>query len=444
MRVFKKRSVLPATADEVFAWHARPGAFERLNPPFDPVVVDERSGGLEVGARTVVRMRLGPIEQRFVAEHTAFEAGRMFRDEQKRGPFKRWVHTHRFVPETDTASALEDEVEYELPLGLPLPFVEQTLERMFAFRHAVTRMDLERHVRFKAAPRATIALTGASGLIGTALTAYLTTAGHTVRAVRRGPNGGPDPTAFEGADAVVHLAGANVGQRWTKEKQDEFVSSRVAYTRALVEALARCERRPKVLISGSAIGIYGSRGDEELDERSPLPARGTHGAEFLATLCMDWESEGEKAAALGVRVVRLRTGVVLTAAGGALTQMLPAFRLGGGGPIGSGRQYMSWLSLDDELGAIEHALFTDGLSGPVNAVAPAPVTNGELSKVLGRVLHRPSFARVPELAVKALFGEMADATVLASQRVKPGALLASGFSFVQPELEGCLRFTLGR
>jgi uncharacterized protein (TIGR01777 family) len=443
MRVFRKRSVLPATADEVFAWHARPGAFERLNPPYDPVVVEERTGGLEVGARTVVRMRLGPIEQRFVAEHTAYEPGRMFRDEQRHGPFKRWVHTHRFVPEGD-ASALEDEVEYELPLGLPLPFVEQTLERMFAYRHAVTRMDLERHARFKAAPRAIIALTGASGLIGTALTAYLTTAGHTVRPVRRGRDGGPDPAAFEGADAVVHLAGANVGQRWTKAKQEEFVSSRVAYTRGLVEGLRRCERRPKVLISGSAIGIYGSRGDEELDERSALPARGTHGAEFLATLCMDWEAEGQKAAELGVRVVRLRTGVVLTAAGGALTQMLPAFRMGGGGPIGSGRQYMSWLSLDDELGAIEHALFTDALSGPVNAVAPTPVTNAELSKVLGRVLHRPSFARVPELAVKALFGEMADATVLASQRVKPGALLASGFAFVQPELEGCLRFTLGR
>jgi uncharacterized protein (TIGR01777 family) len=211
-----------------------------------------------------------------------------------------------------------------------------------------------------------------------------------------------------------------------------------------VEALKRCERRPKVLISGSAIGIYGSRGDEVLDERSPLPERGAHGAAFLATLCADWEAEGQKAAELGLRVVLLRTGVVLTSAGGALKQMVPPFRMGAGGPIGSGQQYMSWLSLEDELGAIEHALFTDTLKGPVNAVGPTPATNEQLSKALGHVLHRPSFARVPALAVRTLFGEMADATVLASQRVKPSALLASGFSFAQPELEGCLRFTLGR
>jgi uncharacterized protein (TIGR01777 family) len=305
-------------------------------------------------------------------------------------------------------------------------------------------MDLERHARFKAAPRATVAITGASGLIGTALGAYLTTAGHTVRPVRRGSNGEPDHAALEGADAVVHLAGANVGQRWTKARQEGFVSSRVAYTNALVKSLERCARRPRVLISGSAIGIYGDRGDELLDERSPLPGRGTHGAAFLATLCADWEAAGQQAASLGMRVVLLRTGVVLTAAGGALKQMLPPFLFGGGGPIGSGRQYMSWLGLDDELGAIEHALFTDSMSGPLNVVSPTPVTNEALSKALGHVLHRPAFARVPAFAVRTLFGEMADATVLASQRVKPAALLDSGFQFAQPELESCLRFTLGR
>src|SRR5581483_1208330 len=195
MRTFQKRSVMPVDANALFAWHARPGAFERLNPPFDPAVIEQRGEGLEVGARSVVRVRLGPIEQRWVAEHTAFEAGRMFRDEQKQGPFRRWVHTHRFVPEGDH-SALEDVVEYEAPLGLPASVVEERLERGFAYRHAVTRLDLERHARFAARPRLTVAITGASGLIGTALAAYLTSAGHSVRALRRG-----DWSALDGADA---------------------------------------------------------------------------------------------------------------------------------------------------------------------------------------------------------------------------------------------------
>lgn len=434
MPKLEKRSPMPATAAELFAWHARERAFERLNPPFDPVELEAREGkGLDVGTRVAVRVKLGPIEQAFVARHTAYEAGRMFRDEQELGPFSRWVHTHHF-----SDGELFDEIDWETPLGAMHGLVAKKLERAFAYRHAVTRADLERHARFASRPRLRIALTGASGLIGTAFAAYLDTAGHEIVPVRRG-----DFSVVDGCDAVVHLAGAPIGQRWTRSLRKEIVSSRIDYTRALVEAMRRAAKRPGVLLSGSAIGVYGERRDEELDESSPTGPRADEGPGFLAALCADWEAEGARASDFA-RVVMLRTGVVLTPRGGALSQMLPAFQLGAGGPIGSGRQWMSWISIEDQLGAMEHALFTESLTGPVNVVAPQPVTARDFATELGRVLGRPSFARVPAVALKALYGEAAEAALLASQRVKPSRLQASGFQFLHPTLEPALRFLLGR
>ena len=424
---------MPATAAELFAWHARERAFERLNPPFDPVVLESKQGsGLEVGTRVVVRTRLGPIEQRWVAERTACEPPRMFRDEQREGPFKRWVHTHHFG-----GGELYDEIEWETPLGALHGTVGERLERVCAYRHAVTRLDLERHARFAAQPRLRVAITGINGLIGAALAAYLDTAGHDVVPVKRG-----DFSAVDGCDAVIHLAGAPIGQRWTRELREELVTSRIDYTRALVEAMRKAAKPPRVLLSGSAIGVYGERSDEVLDEASAVGARASEGAGFLAALCADWEAEALKASAFA-RVVVLRTGVVLTPRGGALHAMLPAFKLGAGGPLGSGKQWMSWISIEDQLGAIEHALHTEALQGPVNLVAPATVTGRELASALGRVLGRPSFARVPAFALKALFGESADAALLASQRVKPSKLIESGFAFVHPTLEPALSFLLG-
>jgi uncharacterized protein (TIGR01777 family) len=436
MARIEKRSTQPASAEALFQWHARERAFERLNPPFDPVVLESRTGkGLDVGTQVTVRVRLGPVEQRWVARHTALEPGRMFRDEQVSGPFARWVHTHHFADHE-----LYDEIEFELPLkglgALGNGVVRHKLERAFAYRHALLRADLDRHAHFAQEPRLTVGITGASGLIGTALAAYLDTAGHAVRLLRRG-----DFSGLDGCDAVVHLAGAPIGQRWSRALRDEIVTSRVDYTRALVEGMRRCARPPRVLLSGSAIGVYGERGDELLDESSAPAARTETGPGFLAGLCTDWETEALKADA---RVVLLRTGIVLSPRGGAIAKMLPAFELGAGGPIGSGRQWMSWISIEDQLGAIEHALFTDTLRGPVNFTAPEPVTARTFAKQLGHVLGRPSFARVPAFAIRAVFGESADAALLVSQRVKPAALEASGFKFLHPTLEQCLKFELGR
>jgi uncharacterized protein len=445
--MFERRTLMPVSAEELFAWHERPGAFERLNPPYDPATIEERTGGLEVGARTVIRV--GPIGSRWVAEHTGYEPGRMFRDEQKSGPFKKWVHTHTFEPKGESASELVDQIDYELPLGglgsfFGGGFASNTLERMFAYRHALTRNDLARHGQYAKKERLTVAVTGASGLVGSALIPFLTTGGHTVRAVKR-KGTEFDAKALEGADVVVNLAGAGVAdERWTDERKRLLVDSRIDYTRRLQAALEKSGTRPRVWIQSSAIGIYGDRGDEQLTEESKLGEPNERGAGFLAKLCQDWEAAGQEATRLGSRVVCLRIGIVQSANGGALSKFLPAFKAGVGGPLAGGRGWQSWISLEDLLGIILFAAYEDSVSGPVNCVGPHAVTNAEYAKVLGRVLSRPSFAPLPAFALRAMFGELADGALLTSQRVAPKRLSELGFRFLHPMLEDALRFTLGR
>lgn len=297
-----------------------------------------------------------------------------------------------------------------------------------------------------------ILVTGSSGLVGSALVPSLKQEGHTVtRLVRSAPAAGEkavtwDPekgqlsaAALDGMDAVVHLAGENIAAgRWNAERKARIRDSRVKGTRLLSDTLARLERPPRVLVSASAIGYYGSRGDEVLTEESHL------GGGFLAEVCRDWEEAATPAARHGIRVVLLRYGVIFSGHGGALAKMLMPFRLGLGGRIGDGRQYVSWLALDDAVGAVHHALATEALAGPVNAVAPHPVTNAEFTRILGRVLGRPTVFPMPAFAARLAFGEMADELLLASQRVKPARLLDTNYPFRFPDLEGALRHLLGK
>ena len=299
-----------------------------------------------------------------------------------------------------------------------------------------------------------VAVTGATGLVGSALVPFLRGGGHEVVALRRasasgrGDGGAPswDPEtgalsagAAGGFDALVHLAGENIaGGRWTAARKARIRDSRVQGTRHLAAALAALPEPPRTLVVASAVGFYGDRGDEVLDESS-APGEG-----FLPDVCQAWEASVDPAREAGIRVVHLRIGIVLTPAGGALGQMLLPFRMGVGGVIGSGRQYMSWVALDDVLGGVLHALRTDDLAGAVNMVAPNAVTNREFTKTLGRVLHRPTVFPLPAFGARLAFGEMADALLLASTRVEPRRLREGGFPFGYPDLEDALRHVLGR
>lgn len=454
--VFVRRSRLAAPAAEVFRWHARPGALERLTPPWERIRVLSRSGGIEDGARVTLRMGTGPLAVRWTAEHRDYVDGVQFRDVQVSGPFTHWEHTHRVTPDGPAGAYLEDRITYVLPFGAlgalgGGALARRRLERTFAYRHRVTAQDIAAHARL-GGRHMKILVTGSSGLIGSQLVPFLTTGGHAVVRLVRDGTGKPDGTvvwdpekgtidraALEGLDAVVHLAGENIaGGRWTAAKKARIYSSRVDGTRLLVEALAGLKRPPRTLIAASAIGYFGHRNDDILDEDS------ASGGGFLADVVREWEAATQPAAQAGMRVVNLRFGIVLSAAGGALATMLPPFRLGLGGPIGSGEQFMSWIAIDDVIGAVLHALASADLSGPVNTVAPNPVTNREFATTLGRVLSRPALLPLPAFAVKLLFGEMGEELLLSSTRVQPERLKQSGYEFRFPELEGALRHVLGR
>jgi uncharacterized protein len=294
-----------------------------------------------------------------------------------------------------------------------------------------------------------VLISGATGLIGSDLIPELEARGHTVRRLTRHPrqegdirwdlDAGVIEGDLSGTDAVVHLAGESIaGGRWTEEKKRRILESRQKGTHLLAEKVAELSEPPSVMVSVSATGYYGNRGNELLTEESEP------GDLFLSKVCREWEAAAEPAREAGVRVVHPRFGIVLTTEGGALGTTLPIFKLGGGGKIGSGRQYWSWVSLDDVIGAIVHALETDDLSGPVNVVTPGPPTNAEYTRVLGKVLNRPTLFTVPAPAARVMLGEIADELLLASARVEPVRLQETGYSFRHPELEATLRHLLGR
>jgi uncharacterized protein (TIGR01777 family) len=296
-----------------------------------------------------------------------------------------------------------------------------------------------------------VAITGASGMVGKALAESLETSGGQVRrfvraARKREPGtiawnpetGKIDRDALEGVEGVVHLAGENIAAgRWTGERKRRIRESRVGGTTLLSETLAALERRPRVMVAASAIGFYGDRGDELLTEES------ARGQGFLPDVAAAWEESTAPASAVGIRVVNLRIGIVLSKAGGALAKMLTPFRMGLGGPIGDGTQYMSWIALDDLVRIIEFALAENALSGPVNAVAPNPVTNAEFGRTLGRVLGRPAILPAPKLALRLALGEMANELLLSSTRVLPQRLEEANFAFTHPTLNSALNSELG-
>ena len=455
-RHFERSSPIPADAQALYDWHARRAAFFRLVPPWESVEVADIQGEFGNGQRVTLRAGVvGPIKKDWVAELFEVIPGRQFRDRELSGPFAEWTHTHRFNPTAD-GSTLTDSVEYRLPFGplgrLGAGIARGKLDAMFRYRHAVTASDLGRHAKFPG-QQLTIAVTGSTGLIGTDLCHFLAAGGHRVKRLTRTPDPKPrldgttaitwnpaeplDAKQLEGVDAVIHLAGEPVAEgRWDAAKKARIRDSRVGPTRHV--AVACGQAGVKTLLSGSAVGYYGSRGDEVLTEDAPP------GDDFLADVCQEWESATEPAESAGVRVVHLRTGVVLSPRGGALGKQLPAFKAGGGAVVGPGTQFVPWVMIGDEVGMIHHCLMTESLTGPVNLVSPNPVTNREFGRILAGVLGRPYLLTVPAPGLRVLFGELADAVLLASCRAVPAKLQASGFAWDHPTLEAGLAFVLGR
>ena len=463
------RSSVPVSAARLFDWHERPGAFTRLSPPWQNVSL-ERNDGIRSGDVAVIRLGVGPGAIRWTAEHRAYtDACRRgdeaceFRDVQVSGPFAAWSHLHRALPETDSASTLEDDVRYELPLA---PFSSAVagwaargqIERMFGYRHRVTREDLARHAQWDRQPW-TIAVTGTSGLIGEALCAFLGGGGHRVvrlvrsreavarwdrnrmeRAIYWNVDAGEidvDGLAEVAPDAVIHLAGEPIfGFPWTNAKKRAIWESRTRGTQLLANALVALPTPPKVFLSASASGFYGDTGAEPVTEEAP------GGEGFLASVCGAWEDSTEAAERAGIRTAHLRIGLVLSPAGGMLSTLGPFGQVGLAGWPGDGSAFWPWIALDDVLYAIHHLLRSD-LSGPVNLSAPSPATSRATIKALGRTLGRPAFASLPAPLLK-LAGEPARELALKSVRMIPARLRQSGFEPAYPTLDAALGHLYGK
>lgn len=450
-------SDLRTSADAVFAWHARPSAFERLAPPWDPPRLRHPAPAIAADARIrfEVGPRLAPIT--WEAEITNVEPGRRFVDVQRRGPFAHWRHEHLFEDLGPRRSSLRDRLEISMPLGpiggLGWPVVMRQLERLFSWRHFTTAADLALH-QTCGLPPSTVAVTGASGFLGAAVCELLETGGHRVLRLERaaspaeaeprpcwipGAERLPHPELLEGCDALVHLAGEGIADgRWTPERKHRILASRSSTTAALMRAFGALSSPPRAVIVASAVGYYGNRpSDEVLDEGSAA------GTGFLAEVVEAWEAAAATADPWSRRV-SLRFGVVLDPRGGALAKMLPAFAAGAGGPVGGGRQTLPWVTRDDAAAAVVWALAKDQLRGPVNVVAPDPRSQADFARALGRAVRRPAVVPLPRAAVSLLFGEMGRETLLSGQRVHPAKLVESGFSFRAPDLDDALARLLGR
>ncbi|MCF8045625.1 MAG: TIGR01777 family oxidoreductase [Desulfarculaceae bacterium] len=451
--IFEKESRLKVPVEKLFQWHERQGAIERLTPPWAQVKLVRHSGGIKKGARVRFRLAFVKIPFQWEAEHVDYQKNRLFRDRQVRGPFADWIHTHLFFPDGEDAAFMKDRIEFQLPFdvpGRPLHrLAQKELERMFAYRHRVLKNDLEAHAR--SLKRLNVLVSGGSGVIGSQLVPYLRAGGHRViRLVRRRPAPGSDEMYWdpgkgeldlEGAgpiDAVINLNGANIARRWTPSGKREILASRVNPTLLLARKIAELDTKPSVFLTSSAVGFYGDREDEMITEDAPKASG------FMSKVCTDWEKAAMPAVDAGVRTCFLRIGVVLTPAGGALARMVPFYKAGLGGRIGDGKQAMSWISMDDTLGAVHHALFDDRLSGPVNLTAPAPVTNRVFARSLSTVLSRPGRIRVPERLVKLLWGEMGYEVLLSGAAVMPEKLLATEYRFIHSHLDDALSHVLGR
>lgn len=469
MPVFEFVSRYPHPRDVVFAWHTRPGAFIRLTPPGMATMVEGPHDGINPGSEMVVRVshpllglvgegKAGPrVGVNWRVRHVEYVEGESFVDEQVEGPFKTWRHEHHFADGAGGSTVVTDRVTWELPIDTPGRLVdavvEMQLDGLFSFRQRQLHDDLELHARLGARPRHVV-VAGASGLVGTQLVAALASGGHRVtRLVRSVTSARPlpgnavawdpasgtvDAGAIEDVDAVVNLSGHSIAGRFSRDHRTKIYRSRMESTTTLARAVL--DAGVPSLVQASAIGYYGARRPGELLREDSAPGEG-----FLADVVAAWEDAARPAVEGGARVAWLRTGIVLTEGGGALAPQVPLYSVGLGGRLGAPDAWMSWIGLDDLTRSYVQAVMVDALEGPVNAVAPRPVTNREFADTLGHVLHRPSAIPTPTFGPKLLLGaEGYDQLIDTDQRVSSAKLGESGFRFAQNTLADALQHALMR
>jgi len=426
----------------------------------------EHTGGIKDGARVVLLLQKGPVRLPWILGHKNYVANERFVDYQIAGPFEYYEQIHETRAEGD-GTLLIDHAEFRVPMGLAGRIfggnlIKADLARLFRYRHSLTAADLGLQKKYGGRPL-NILVSGGSGLIGSHLIPFLTTQGHkVVQLVRRSSKNDKAPMTTvqeilwdpenktiaeplpEDLDGVVHLSGFNVAeQSWSAGVKRAIEETRVESTAYIVQLFGAMKSPPPVFVCASAMDFYGDRGVEPVTEESSA------GEGFLADVCKRWEAAANNACTIksstgkNIRVVNLRVSAVLSPKGGALAKLLPVFNAGGGGPVGSGDQYFSWISMDDMLGCVYHALVDETVSGPLNAVAPECPTNKQFASTLARVLGRPAILPLPAAAVQVLFGEMGEALLLASRRLLPQKLKQSGYQFLDPELGEALKYMLG-
>jgi uncharacterized protein len=451
---FAKRTRIQAPAELVMAWHERPGALERILPPWEFLRIVDWDRSLVDGARAVFTVSIGGLPRRWVADHFDYIPGRQFCDVQPVGPFAYWRYIHKADPDGPDACFYEDDIEYRLPFGYPGRllgggYVRRRLERIYAYRHAIVKHDNLLHARFSQQPLK-ILVSGWSGLLGSPLVHFLSAGGHSISVLTRdtggtyakvipwNPKEGAIPLErLEGFDAIVHLDGELGHSTRSADRKNSSRREPLRDTELLCQALAKLAAPPRVLICGSSLASYGDRGSTELAE-SAVPGEGFPSEPQYAR-----EQLTESLRDRGIRVAHLRFGSILTWAGGMLRRRLLPHRLGLGYVLGAGDQYRSWVTLDDALGAVLHVIGSDEISGPVIVSAPNPVRERELSEILARSLRRPAPLRIPKSFARILQGGEIERSPSASTRAQPAKLLATDYLFRNPDLDSALRHLLG-
>ncbi|MBD2763245.1 TIGR01777 family protein [Kocuria sp. cx-116] len=464
---FEYETRLTQPREEVFAWHQRPGALPRLTPPFGggpDQVTEGPTDGIEPGSHVKLGVSVpgtfGTVHVPWTARHGDWDPPRYFTDRMERGPLGEWEHRHNFEETPEGGTLVRDQVTVrtlprvaEKASGLSDKLMRGQLKRIFAYRERQLRGDLDFHDQHRG-PRLRVAVGGASGLIGSQVCALLETGGHEVVRLERGgttrdgvigwdpEKGLLNPRDLAEIDVVLHLGGSSIATRFTRKNKEKILHSRVDSTALLVRAIGQVpeRQRPRALVVGSAVGYHGTdRGDEILTEDQPP------GAGFLAHVCAEWEKAAHGAEVFGVRVINVRTGLVLTPSGGLLRPQLPLMAAGLSGPLGGGRQWQSWIGIDDMAGAVAHLVLSEDASGPYHVAAPNPVRQKDFARIISGVLHRPAVVPTPIAGPRALLGKEATReTVAASHRVDVSKFLDTGYQFRHEGLRECAEHILGR